>query len=142
VVVFSLSYSCTNCYTLSLSSSCLSYFPGLLYGPANSFFYLAKDVESGLDWCEKQCKDNEDELCSERSTRQVAGMPPSTFPSSFPFPPFFPPFFSPCTLLLFFLIFSLPYYTHSIDQLFYEETLFKSISLGISHFSLPIVILF
>ena len=47
---------------------------GLLYGPAHSFFYLADDVESGLNWCEKQCKDNEDELISERASRQVAGM--------------------------------------------------------------------
>jgi hypothetical protein len=31
---------------------------GLLYGPADSFYFLASDIESAMDWCEEQCRKN------------------------------------------------------------------------------------
>ena len=31
---------------------------GLLYGPVDSFYFLASDIESAMDWCEEQCRVN------------------------------------------------------------------------------------
>lgn len=52
---------------------CVAYFLGLLYGPADSFYFLADDVESGLNWCEEQYKQNKSQLDEQRRMKNLSG---------------------------------------------------------------------
>ena len=44
-----------------------------MYGPADSFYFLADDVESGLNWCEDQYKQNKSQLDEQRRMKNLSG---------------------------------------------------------------------
>jgi hypothetical protein len=46
---------------------------GLLYGPIESYFFVADSAESGLNWCEAQYKLNMTELLHQRKNRDYTG---------------------------------------------------------------------